>query len=86
MLPQNNAAIHIDGAPGGVPTRELLRKTYETNVFGVAATINAFVPLLEKAAFPRIVNVSSTLGSLARVSMTDQFWSDMQWPVGRTLR
>ena len=44
---------------------ELLRRTFETNVFGAAAVTQAFVPLLRQAPAGRIVNVSSTMGSMA---------------------
>jgi NAD(P)-dependent dehydrogenase (short-subunit alcohol dehydrogenase family) len=44
--------------------RELFRQEYATNVFGTAAVSDAMLPLLEKSHFPRIVNVSSTLGSI----------------------
>ena len=40
------------------------RRTYETNVFGVVAVTNAFLPVLRRSAHPRIVNVSSGTGSL----------------------
>jgi Dehydrogenases with different specificities (related to short-chain alcohol dehydrogenases) len=46
----------------------LLRSTYETNVFGVVAVTNAMLPLLRRAPAARIVNMSSSLGSLARSS------------------
>lgn len=42
-----------------------VRTIWETNVFGVLAVTQAFVPLLRKSAAGRIVNVSSGLGSLA---------------------
>jgi NAD(P)-dependent dehydrogenase (short-subunit alcohol dehydrogenase family) len=41
------------------------RETFDTNVFGVVATTNAFLPLLKQSPAARIVNVSSLLGSLA---------------------
>jgi len=41
------------------------RETFDTNVFGVVATTQAFLPLLKKAPAARIVNVSSLLGSIA---------------------
>ena len=44
---------------------EVFRRTYETNVFGVVAVINVFLPALRRSAHPRIVNVSSGTGSLA---------------------
>lgn len=41
-----------------------VRNIWETNVFGVLAVTQAFVPLLRKSEAARIVNVSSSLGSL----------------------
>jgi NAD(P)-dependent dehydrogenase (short-subunit alcohol dehydrogenase family) len=40
------------------------RRIYETNVFGVVAVTNAFLPALRRSAHPRIVNISSGTGSL----------------------
>jgi len=45
-----------------------LRDTYDTNVFGPFLVIKHFAPLLRRSASPRIVNVSSTLGSLTAIS------------------
>ncbi|AKM08621.1 SDR family NAD(P)-dependent oxidoreductase [Pelagerythrobacter marensis] len=41
-----------------------VRAIWETNVFGVLAVTQAFLPLLRKSEAARIVNVSSGLGSL----------------------
>lgn len=41
-----------------------VRTIWDTNVFGVLAVTQAFVPLLRKSKGARIVNVSSGLGSL----------------------
>ena len=41
------------------------RETFDTNVFGVIATTNAFLPLLRQAPAARIGNVSSLRGSIA---------------------
>jgi NAD(P)-dependent dehydrogenase (short-subunit alcohol dehydrogenase family) len=41
---------------------------FETNVFGVITVTSAFLPLLRRSASPRIVNVSSSAGSLAAIS------------------
>jgi NAD(P)-dependent dehydrogenase (short-subunit alcohol dehydrogenase family) len=62
----NNAAI-----TGGMPqtptaTPETIRTVVETNVIGVVRTTNAFLPLLRRSAAPRIVVMSSTVGSLTR--------------------
>jgi NAD(P)-dependent dehydrogenase (short-subunit alcohol dehydrogenase family) len=61
----NNAGISLDtGAPVTETNVEVFRRTYETNVFGVVAVTNAFLPALRRSAHPRIVNVSSGTGSL----------------------
>ena len=62
----NNAGIMVD-APGkkvSEQTQETWRKTFDTNVFGLIAVTEAFLPLLHKSSSARIVNVSSLLGSL----------------------
>jgi NAD(P)-dependent dehydrogenase (short-subunit alcohol dehydrogenase family) len=62
----NNAGISLDTAspPDGTDI-DTFRRTYETNVFGVAAVTNAFLPLLRRSDRPRIVNISSGTSSLA---------------------
>jgi NAD(P)-dependent dehydrogenase (short-subunit alcohol dehydrogenase family) len=47
---------------------ETLRATYETNFFGVFSVIQHMLPLLRKSAPARIINQSSTLGSLGKLS------------------
>jgi len=62
----NNAGIMADDmskTPSQQPL-ELWRKTFDTNVFGLIATTQAFLPLLSKSEAGRIVNVSSLLGSI----------------------
>ena len=64
----NNAGIAIDdGRPSRV-SEDALRRTYETNVFGVVRTTQAFLPLLRRSDAGRIVNLSSGLGSLTQNS------------------
>lgn len=61
----NNAGISLDTEE--VVTEvdvEVFRRTYETNVFGVVAVTNAFLPALRRSPHPRIVNISSGTGSL----------------------
>jgi NAD(P)-dependent dehydrogenase (short-subunit alcohol dehydrogenase family) len=61
----NNAGISLDtGARVTETDVEAFRRTYETNVFGVLAVTNAFLPALRRSAHPRIVNISSGTGSL----------------------
>jgi NAD(P)-dependent dehydrogenase (short-subunit alcohol dehydrogenase family) len=62
----NNAGISLDIASLISETDvEIFRRTYETNVFGVVAVTNAFLPALRRSARGRIVNVSSGTGSLS---------------------
>jgi NAD(P)-dependent dehydrogenase (short-subunit alcohol dehydrogenase family) len=62
----NNAGISLDTGASVIDTDvEVFRRTYETNVFGVVAVTNAFLPALRRSEHPRIVNVSSGTGSLA---------------------
>jgi len=61
----NNAAITggMPQEPTKVSAAQVLR-IVDTNVVGVIRVTNAMLPLLRRAASPRIVNVSSTVGSL----------------------
>jgi NAD(P)-dependent dehydrogenase (short-subunit alcohol dehydrogenase family) len=68
----NNAGIAIDDAPPSRVSIDVVRRTYETNVFGVVRATQAFLPLLRRSAAGRIVNLSSGLGSLAQNS--DASW------------
>jgi NAD(P)-dependent dehydrogenase (short-subunit alcohol dehydrogenase family) len=50
----NNAGISLDtGAQVTETDVEVFRRTYETNVFGVVAVTNAFLPALRRSAHPR---------------------------------
>jgi NAD(P)-dependent dehydrogenase (short-subunit alcohol dehydrogenase family) len=64
----NNAGIGIDNAPPSQLEVDVLRRTYETNFFGVFAVTRAMLPLLRKSDAARIVNISSGLGSLTQNS------------------
>jgi NAD(P)-dependent dehydrogenase (short-subunit alcohol dehydrogenase family) len=50
---------------------DMVRAVFETNVFGVIAVTNAMLPLLRRSPAPRIVNVSSAIGSLTITSDPD---------------
>ena len=65
----NNAGIIVERTTPSECQTENLRKTFETNVFGLFAVTKAFLPLIRKSEAGRIVNVSSGLGSLK--NMTD---------------
>ncbi|WP_281282809.1 SDR family NAD(P)-dependent oxidoreductase [Nonomuraea terrae] len=53
----------VDQIPSSVDL-DMVREVFETNVFGVIAVTNAMLPLLRRSPAPRIVNVSSSAGSL----------------------
>lgn len=53
-IPQNPSAASIDN----------FKEVYETNLYGVIRTTQVFIDLLKKSNEPRIVNVSSNMGSL----------------------
>lgn len=68
----NNAGINGIEFNGNTPIMhtaigtdiEVFKEVYDINVFGVIRVTQAFVDLLQKSAEPRIINVSSSQGSL----------------------
>lgn len=69
----NNAGIQVEMIDRGVLgaadlTAEMMRATFETNVFGMVRVLHNFLPLLQRSAAPVVVNVSSGLASLTRMS------------------
>jgi len=62
----NNAAVMTDDREKKVSeqTLDTWRKTFETNLFGLIGTTQAFLPLLRRSDAGRIVNLSSILGSI----------------------
>lgn len=70
----NNAGI--TGGPEQAPTTvdpETMLAVVQTNVIGVMRVTNAMLPMLRRAASPRIVNVSSSVGSLTRQTTPGSF-------------
>ncbi|KAL5366103.1 putative retinol dehydrogenase [Aspergillus floccosus] len=81
----NNAGIALDVKDRGkYPLREMMKRTYEVNVFGAAAVTEKFIPLLERSQNPRIVFTSSTVGSLERTSDTTNAWATARIPAYST--
>ncbi|HEY2802127.1 MAG TPA: SDR family oxidoreductase [Chthoniobacterales bacterium] len=62
----NNAGVMLDDHDKQVSEQSLetWRKTFDTNLFGLIETTQAFLPLLRKSDAGRIVNLSSILGSI----------------------
>jgi NAD(P)-dependent dehydrogenase (short-subunit alcohol dehydrogenase family) len=62
----NNAGIFdMRNAPPTKASLEAVRSDMNTNFFGALAVTQAMVPLLRKATTGRIINLSSSLGSLS---------------------
>ncbi|KAJ7493574.1 hypothetical protein FB451DRAFT_1077331 [Mycena latifolia] len=78
----NNAGIAIDGDRTAVD-RAVFEETFATNLFGAAATTEAFVPLLEKSAAARLVFLSSDLASLALRANSDGRANTVEEPAYR---
>jgi NAD(P)-dependent dehydrogenase (short-subunit alcohol dehydrogenase family) len=64
----NNAGIALGGTPPSGTDLDAVRGVFETNVLGVITVTNAMLPLLRRSAAPRIVNVSSEVGSITMES------------------
>ncbi|GAB3937323.1 SDR family oxidoreductase [Micromonospora vulcania] len=67
-----DALVNNAGVTGGMPQEptnadlSIVRTAFETNVIGVIRVTSAMLPLLRRSTAPRIVNMSSSVGSFAR--------------------
>jgi NAD(P)-dependent dehydrogenase (short-subunit alcohol dehydrogenase family) len=64
----NNAGILPEATEGGSRDPvdvQMFKKTFETNLFGAVSVVQEVLPLLRRSDAGRIVNVSTTMGSLA---------------------
>ncbi|WP_405883116.1 SDR family NAD(P)-dependent oxidoreductase [Streptomyces sp. NBC_01136] len=88
----NNAGVEERGEGNSVigaadVTADLMRSTFETNVFGLVRVTHAFLPLLRRSAAPVVVNVSSGLASLTRVTTPDTptyFYPGVAYPASKS--
>ena len=65
----NNAGI--TGGPSQMPTTvdiATIESVVDTNVYGMIRVTNAMLPMLRRSSSPRIVNMTSSVGSLTRQS------------------
>jgi NAD(P)-dependent dehydrogenase (short-subunit alcohol dehydrogenase family) len=87
----NNAGVEGRGPGNAVVgaaevTGEIMRATFETNVFGLVRVTHAFLPLLERSASPVVVNVSSGLASLtgaATPGSPSHFYPGVAYPASK---
>ncbi|WP_426511741.1 SDR family NAD(P)-dependent oxidoreductase [Dactylosporangium sp. McL0621] len=76
-LSRLDVLVNNAGVTGGMPQQptladlDAIRRAVETNVVGVVRVTNAFLPLLRESPAPRIVNMSSSVGSLTRQAAGD---------------
>lgn len=75
----NNAGVAGDVRAQAPSAADLsvVRAVFDTNYFGVIAVTNVMVPLLRRSGCPRIVNVTSGLGSLTRMSDPADYFVDL---------
>jgi NAD(P)-dependent dehydrogenase (short-subunit alcohol dehydrogenase family) len=72
----NNAGIGEWNAKPSTVDLAKVREVYETNFFGPVSLIQTMLPLLKKSKHGRIVNVSSSLGSLTIASDLNSPFAD----------
>jgi len=79
--------INNTGINGGQPqqalaaTSEQFKKVFDTNVIGVARVTQAFIDMVKKSPAPRIVNVSSSQGSLTLANDTSNLYYNFKGAV-----
>jgi NAD(P)-dependent dehydrogenase (short-subunit alcohol dehydrogenase family) len=72
----NNAGFGIDGAVESVPLDDV-RRMFETNFFGAARMIQAFLPQMRERGSGAVVNVTSVAG--VAVSPLGGYYSASKW-------
>lgn len=65
VLVNNAGILGAIPQPATATADATMHAVFETNVFGAIRMVRYFIPLLKKSPQPRIVNVTSELGSLA---------------------
>jgi NAD(P)-dependent dehydrogenase (short-subunit alcohol dehydrogenase family) len=80
----NNAGIKLDDQATIVDMKvAVLQKTLQTNFYGPLALCQSVLPLMRAGQYGRIVNISSTLGSLADMADLNSLYSGPQAPAYR---
>lgn len=73
----NNAGVagDRDAQVAGRVDLAVVRAVFDTNVFGVITVTEAMLPMLRRSKHGRVVNVSSSVGSLTRMSDPDHYFA-----------
>ena len=82
----NNAGISIEYRRPDSSMREIFQEQYNTNVFGHHIVTETFEPLLAKSALPRIIFVSSIMGSIQTKAEAKAWFASEQLPVYRSTK
>jgi NAD(P)-dependent dehydrogenase (short-subunit alcohol dehydrogenase family) len=75
--------VNNAGISGGTPhlpdqaDLDVVRRVFDTNLFGVIRVTNAMLPLLRRSPAARIVNISSGTASLTAMTDPDHYFADM---------
>jgi NAD(P)-dependent dehydrogenase (short-subunit alcohol dehydrogenase family) len=81
----NNAGILLDRVSEvtethkSLSTRDLFNQIFITNVIGTACLTEAFLPLLRKSAFARLVFVSSRMGSISESTNKETMYYNIDY-------
>ena len=80
----NNAGIMIDSETGITELNQtIFQNTLETNALGPLLLSQACLPMMKANNYGRIVNISSTLGSLTEIASPDSPHAEVQAPAYR---
>jgi len=80
----NNAGIMIDSQTGITELNQtIFQNTLETNALGPLLLSQACLPMMKANNYGRIVNISSTLGSLTDIASPDSPHAEVQAPAYR---
>jgi NAD(P)-dependent dehydrogenase (short-subunit alcohol dehydrogenase family) len=83
----NNAGILPEATTPGIEhplDMVMFKASFDTNVFGAVSVIKEFLPMLRVSPAGRIVNVSSTMGSLTDQSDPDSKYYELVVPAYQT--
>jgi NAD(P)-dependent dehydrogenase (short-subunit alcohol dehydrogenase family) len=80
----NNAGILIDGSASVLNVgTDIVHKTLQTNVLGPLLICQACIPLMKAGGYGRIVNMSSTLGSMTEMVDPKSEYAGVETPAYR---
>lgn len=89
----NNAGVEPRLGDNAIPaaadeTPELMKETFETNVFGTLRVLRAFLPLLRESSAPVVVNLSSGLASISGIAdpaSHTHFYPGLSYPASKAV-